>query len=839
MTKIIGKSIYAILIMIFVFAIAGCSNGNDSFDSSSKAKLEENKSQEKTVDFSVEELKTEKGIERFKEYYEECKKDGTISTEATPEEIVVAYINTAELDAGINEINDKYIDDNGYIKSESVLDVLDEIYKYTQQLENEGKVSGVQYNYDDMNICIVTNDGFRYMYAPRIEGLMSGGGDLDVLALNNAENYEYDMTANIESITLNHINKAGEHIEDELDVNLYQYEDKSTLGINRIKTLIKNLDSKQRHVILWRGHGNVWDYASRENVPAQSTSATRESVFWVDTDGKLAVFMMYYDDLVEGNVIVSSGSYALAPGFFTKYMSSVEGGIFYTGACYSAADGGDMSNAILSKGFECYFGSTDSISVGYSDLMMLSVIENLCKYEDEFSRKPDASAVKEEYVSSERRTITAQKALRLSQEDKGTVDIRHNLRDVLLNLPEVLKVKVRNTQVVIRGNASARLIGSEELDLSFAWVEDIGNNPNNLWQSSDTLAFDDDYIYYASNENLYRVKYNGEDNEKIASKVEATLNVYDGYIYSSDCGTASNPYVKIKRINSETKAEEILFEMAGTKWREDYYVESMLAYDGYLFCTIIDEGNREKTYIYAIDLDDLSYYQIHYEPAARSTEFTVDDAGNLYAIMKTDGSNANLRKFLKVSMDDLRNNANDVSLEETLFMEEFVGETNLGNYANVILGSGGMLRNLSNSDSYGEYYYGKVDAQQKKWYASGNSYPELNSNDADADKHTIVTARNRRYYLDGSVVFFVTDVLYTKSNIIGDDQNNVPIYICSDMDFANPQKIGTIYGMNLFDNGGNLVGVHDGKVYAIEKKGTEINLVIIDQKGVVNRLTIS
>ena len=60
----------------------------------------------------------------------------------------------------------------------------------------------------------------------------------------------------------------------------------------------------------------------------------------------------------------------------------------------------------------------------------------------------------------------------------------------------------------------------------------IGNDPNNLWQSGDngrTLAFDDTYIYYSPYvDGLYRVKYDGTENEEIADGYFTSLNVYDG-----------------------------------------------------------------------------------------------------------------------------------------------------------------------------------------------------------------------------------------------------------------------------------------------------------------------
>lgn len=832
MKKLIKQIVLMLLMASLVIVGSGCSKGKSS--GGLLGKPTKKSSQEKTEEFTVEELKTEKGMERFEEYYEKYKNEWLLETSATAEEIAQSYIGYKEFSSGVKKIDDKY-SDKGFVNPENVIDALTEVYEYAKELEENGEILSAEYNEEYMNVCILLSDGIKYMYVPEVEGLMSGGDDLDVLALNNGEYFEYDMFANIESLTLNHIDKAGKYIDNKLDVNSYEYEDNSTLGINQVKVLLKNLAPENRHVILWRGHGNVWDMEQYKNVSAQSTAITRQSVFWVSIDSDLISHMVYYDDLIAGNVVRAkdSGALAIAPGFFEKYMNSVKGGIFYTGACYSAADGGAMSNAILNKGFDCYFGSTDTISVGYSDLMMLSVIQNLCIYEDALKNKDMSSLAADTSVSSGKKTITAQKALDLARQDKGAVDMRGNFADVLLNLPNIFKTQLKNTQVVIKGNSSCRLVGSDDLDLGFADVQNVGNNPNNLWQSEDSPAFDDDYIYYALNENLYRVGYDGKNSEKIAGDVEGLLNVYDGFVYTYESGSAGNPFVKIKRINTETKAEEVILEKTGSKWREDYGVGALLVYDGYVFCLIYDEGNTNRTYIYAIDLTDMSNYLIHYESEARYAEFTVDTSGNLYAVIKANGSNANERKILRVNTASLRENAQSVS------MEVLVDETNLGVYAAIMHGSGGLLRLASNPPSYREYYFSKIDVDKKEWFSSGGDYGEFNSKDKNADEYTIVTSRNQRYYIDGNVVIFVTDILYTDSDIIGDDQENVRVYMCENMNFKEPKEIGTVYGLNLFDNGSNIMGAHNGKVYVVEKKDTETNLVIIDQAGVINRVAIS
>ena len=836
------KSLFGVIIFILLLAslgflvFRGCSvKKSTNFSGGSGAQSATQEKAEETSDFNLtaKELQTKEGVAKFTKYYNTLKKEGTVTTELTPEEIIESYLIYQEVNSTIYEINDKYIDSDGYVKSENVQTVLEKVYDHALKLKDEGKIMGATYNEEYMNVCIVLSDGKPYIYSPEIKGLMSGGQDLDVLAINCGKWFEtIDATAIYKTLSLSSLNKAGEYIEKKLDVNSYRYEDNSTIGINQVKVLLKSLDTDKRHILLWRGHGNVWDYEAEKNISATAVSDTKESVFWLDADVSVDDYLIYIDDILAGNVILTGSSFALSPSFFDTYMPQIKGGIFYTGACYSAADGGVMSGALLGKGFDCYMGASDTITQAYSDLMLLSVTENLCVFADTLT-SPDPSALAvDTSVSTAKKTITAQQALDRAKQACGSYDVRGTLEDAVSKLPEIFSAKLRKTQVVLKGDSSFRLIGADDLDLPFSAVKNIGNNPNNLWQGEKCLAFDKDYIYYVSNDNLHRVTYQGTKNELVAEDIEGLLNVYDGYVYSFDDGTAGTPYAKIKRVNTKTKETEVIFERNGSAWREDYCVSSLLVYDGYVFFSLKDEGNTQRTYIYAIDIETLNLQLLHFESAGRGLEFTADSNGNLYAIIKTNGSNANERRILSINTSDLREQGSASS------MTEIVGEKDLGYYAAIIHGSGGLMRFSSTPPAYREYYFGEIDKANLNWYSSGKKYQDFDDEFMKDDLATVITGRNQRYVLGNNLLVFATDTLYTKKAVWGSDTETTPIFLYEGMDFTSPKEVGRVSGINLFQNGDNLMGVYDNKMYIIEKTNTETSLITIASNGKLSKVAI-
>ncbi len=89
--------------------------------------------------------------------------------------------------------------------------------------------------------------------------------------------------------------------------------------------------------------------------------------------------------------VSDGGTYAVNFTFFEKYMSPVDGGLFFSGACKSNADGGIMASTILGKGFDAYVGADGNINQLYSNEVLSETARNLAKLDIIVSDESGAS----------------------------------------------------------------------------------------------------------------------------------------------------------------------------------------------------------------------------------------------------------------------------------------------------------------------------------------------------------------------------------------------------------------------------------------------------------------
>ena len=241
--------------------------------------------------------------------------------------------------------------------------------------------------------------------------------------------------------------------------------------------------------------------------------------------------------------------------------------------------------------------------------------------------------------------------------------------------------------------------------------ENVGNNPNNFWQSEFAPAFDENYIYYVVqgklSDKIYKIHYSGGIPELVIEEEEGCsyLNIYDGDLYYTVAGVNSAPFARVMKLDLETNEATVLFESTGKKLKNYFSFSSVLLADGYFFFAKIDEYIGD-TLLMAVDITDpnKSYY-LGYQSGDRGVEFTADSEGNVYALMKTDGSNANRRKLLKVNIESMKNNY--------AMLEVVVGEKDLPPFATFVWGTNGYA---SYDGGYSNYYYSDINTAELKWY---------------------------------------------------------------------------------------------------------------------------
>lgn len=360
----------------------------------------------------------------------------------------------------------------------------------------------------------------------------------------------------------------------------------------------------------------------------------------------------------------------------------------------------------------------------------------------------------------------------------------------------------------------------------------LGNDPNNHWQSAYAPAFDSEYIYYIHKGNLYssiyRVGYNGGTPERLVEDADAYLNVYDGALYYTLEGSGSNPYAKLMKLDLETREETLIFEVTGKKWVDDYCFDNILITQGYAFFTIHDTGNNEYTWIYAVDLANTSsVYMLYFERADRDTALVTDGEGTIYALTKADGSNANRRKLMKLAVSDLTDYGYKASFYTIL------GERDLPAFATFIWGKNGYM---AFGSQYRNYFYDEINVDEDKWYAGKDNYEDL---EQDSMAYKLMSTRGQRYVIGNSLIILGTDIVYAGSDVLGDTSTGLPMYICKNMDLANPEEIARFEKISFISNSpDNAFGVYNDKFYLINNTDEGKYLVTVTPDGEITRAVI-
>lgn len=301
------------------------------------------------------------------------------------------YENYKNVNNTFSAIERIYLDETACVPPEKLGEVLGSVYQNALQMQSEGEIQNVTLNEDIGNVCVVLKNGAKYIYAPPVLGLASSMPKTDVTAVNNVGFVETEVLNSLEGLIKNspkillsfnnpwlltmkyrtvNLEQFGNRICETIDVGSYKYMDNNPADINALKNYLQSISTNNRHVFLWRGHGNLWD--------SEVTPGQRYAIFQLNYQITPENISSYEEDINTERIVYYNSGCALTPKFFETYLPKVNGGIFYSGSCYSAADGGIMADAILSRGFDCYIGSSESIMNIYSDMMMDSVVKYLC-----------------------------------------------------------------------------------------------------------------------------------------------------------------------------------------------------------------------------------------------------------------------------------------------------------------------------------------------------------------------------------------------------------------------------------------------------------------------------
>ncbi len=354
--------------------------------------------------------------------------------------------------------------------------------------------------------------------------------------------------------------------------------------------------------------------------------------------------------------------------------------------------------------------------------------------------------------------------------------------------------------------------------------EDVGNDPNNLWQTLGAgIAFDDEHIYYTSNGNLCRIDYNGADYAVVAKCSGSNLNVYKGYAYYTDEDAGS---VNIKRINLENGQNETVF----TRSRRQYDasdIHTMFITGDYIFINATQEVGGKSSYNCAISLKDFEPYFIFTSNEDRLAMFTTDNNGNVYALIKGDTSTDNTRALFRVTLKDIEEYGGMASMEPVTDIKTW------GRY-NTLMFSRSGIKNAY-SDYYENYPFATVKDAVTSWTNDGKTIEF----DGNSPVGTVLSGKNPRFMLDGNLVVLVVPNLFTDRSIWGEDTElaTAPVYVFENMDLANGKKMVSLDRDTVLDY---KLGTAKNKIYIVKQgeSGQSDTLYTVDSKGNVTTAEI-
>lgn len=351
----------------------------------------------------------------------------------------------------------------------------------------------------------------------------------------------------------------------------------------------------------------------------------------------------------------------------------------------------------------------------------------------------------------------------------------------------------------------------------------VGNNPNNLWQSGNNgwaLAFDETYIYYSlydENVGLYRVKYDGSENTEIADGNFTSLNVYDGYIYGVSQAGDSGP--AIWRIRTDN------FEME--QLTVDKPVYTLLVFDDMVFyCTHDTDTNKQD--IHALDLISMNDVVLEENYTQNRIAFTTDGSyAYAYIVQNSDNGAIGIYRVLPSEVRE--------SSEPQYKFSKVAGGMNLGYFSAVSFTPDGIRSISSSKDALKVFLYENIDIENLNWKSEDSLRIECDRDALFNGKASAVMAQTPRYYLGNNIVALVTGATAHTTYIALQDYTKGEIYYFKDCNLSDGQFIGFI------EKDTGCYGMRDDVLYLIDgvsENDTSYELVTITADGNMTRTAV-
>lgn len=258
-----------------------------------------------------------------------------------------------------SELETQYIDNDGYVQSDEVDELLSSVSEYASTLYQEGEIT--DYSYEDGDTCVYMEiDGWLgYLYSPKIEDALAGDSS-DTIQVITYEPFAHQIATQV-GYLFTGLKGPDDAAKSIVDVFGSPFEFKANYD-NADVSIESLLKMGANSIIIWDGHGG---YNSKFG-PLISLGSPRKL-------GNRVIYYMTTSDYLyrDKSLMIINDHCCVTPIFFEKHMveGALDGSLIYLATCSSLQDN-RLAQSLMNKGARCVVGSSTTIQTIYSMRMM-------------------------------------------------------------------------------------------------------------------------------------------------------------------------------------------------------------------------------------------------------------------------------------------------------------------------------------------------------------------------------------------------------------------------------------------------------------------------------------
>ena len=269
-----------------------------------------------------------------------------------------------EVEKSLSDAEKKLGDDEGYVDAEYIEQAFDEAEEILKSYIDSGDI--LFYERGEESIYAKFTSGIALVYYPKIRGVDAAGEDVSITVLTCQPYYKSMKNEAEDPAFLDLQDEKAQLLEDSFSNYTFQENlDDGEVTLEKIRSFGKD------SVILWHGHGNVYNRTIWDvTVPILGTGESA------------GVFPLLSGDYITDKIVASGGKWWITPTYIDAYCGDMSGSFLYLAACKSGQYP-QLAQAFLNKGAIAVVANTETISRYYNVMMMTGTIGHMMELNEE------------------------------------------------------------------------------------------------------------------------------------------------------------------------------------------------------------------------------------------------------------------------------------------------------------------------------------------------------------------------------------------------------------------------------------------------------------------------